>query len=376
MNSKERKQLRFERRQLKRQQKRQNQLPCTSYDEVFTFNNLYKSYIKCRKSVGWKASVQKCKFDAVLEIGKIYNSLKNREYVLEPFFCFDIKERGKLRHIKSLSIKGRIVQRCMCDFYLNPLIEHTLIFDNAACIKGKGLSFAFKRIKKHIRRNIVKGVFENNYLVIFDIHDYFNSIDHEILLNFLQPIILDKELYSLLYRFINAFGNYKSLGLGSQISQACALFYLNKIDHYVKEKLKVKLYQRFMDDGYAFCKDKKEAAEVLNNILYKIHDLELQENPNKTQITNLNNGFNFLKLLYKVKNNQIITRPCYNNVVKAKRKIRYFQRKLRTNDISPESVEQSYMSFRGNLKVKCNCYSILKSTDMYYTTHTGFIPRN
>lgn len=44
--------------------------------------------------------------------------------------------------------------------------------------------------------------------------------------------------------------------------------------------------------------------EILNNVLCKIHDLKLQENPNKTQISNLNNEFNFLKLLYKVKPNK------------------------------------------------------------------------
>ena len=35
--------------------------------------------------------------------------------------------------------------------------------------------------------------------------------------------------------------------LGNQSSQWFALLYLNKIDHYIKEQLRIKCYVRYMD---------------------------------------------------------------------------------------------------------------------------------
>lgn len=375
MTSKERHQLRYERRRARRHQKRQAVLPCHTYDELFTFDHLYRSYKKCRKGVSWKASVQSYRFNAIFEVGRVYNALRNRQYQLEPLHNFIINDRGKTRHIQSLGIRGRVVQKCLCDYYLTPLVRQQLIYDNAACLKGKGVSFALRRVKHHIRKSLLKSPLDNIYLVQFDIHDYFNSIDHEILYNLLSAIVEDTEINLLMYRLIRAFGRYKGLGLGSQIAQTCALLYQNKLDHILKERVRIKEYARFMDDGYAFCYSKEDAHQCYQAVLDCIAMLELEANPRKTHISKLKSGMTFLRLLYKVKQNDLVVRPCYTSVTRARRKIRHFQKRLQEESISPESVEQSYNSFRGGLKAKSCCYHILQAMDNYYTEHTGFVVR-
>jgi len=56
---------------------------------------------------------------------------------------------------------------------------------------------------------------------------------------------------------IYAFGN-KGLGLGSQVSQISAVFYPNSVDHFIKDKLGIKTYGRYMDDGYIIHNNIKE----------------------------------------------------------------------------------------------------------------------
>lgn len=49
-------------------------------------------------------------------------------------------------------------------------------------------------------------------------------------------------------RVIDSFEGDRGLGLGSQISQIMELLVLNDLDHFIKEKLHIKYYIRYMDD--------------------------------------------------------------------------------------------------------------------------------
>ena len=57
-------------------------------------------------------------------------------------------------------------------------------------------------------------------------------------------------------------------------------FYLQDLDHYIKEKLKVKYYIRYMDDIVLFHKNKKELRKIKNEIelFLKNEGLDLKEN--------------------------------------------------------------------------------------------------
>ncbi len=54
--------------------------------------------------------------------------------------------------------------------------------------------------------------------------------------------------------------------IGNYTSQYFANIYLNELDHFVKEKLKIKYYVRYMDDFILLTKNKEHAKEVLSEI--------------------------------------------------------------------------------------------------------------
>ena len=66
MTGEERKEVRYKRRKERREVKKKKKL--LSFNELFSYENLYKSYIRCRRNVGWKASTQKYIVQAPLNV--------------------------------------------------------------------------------------------------------------------------------------------------------------------------------------------------------------------------------------------------------------------------------------------------------------------
>jgi len=263
------------------------------YDNVFTFDHLYKSYRKCIRGNRWKVQNQRFINNDIVNITKLFNELNTRTYKLKGTHEFDIIERGKPRHISAYRLKDRIVQRCLCDYCLTPLLSKSLIFDCGATLKKKGIYFQKRRTAIHLNKYFEEHK-NNGYVLTIDIHHYFESINHEILLSFIKPYVNDPELYKVVEMCI--YDNKKGLGLGSQVSQICALFYLNKIDHFIKEKLHIKYYGRYMDDLYLIHEDKKYLYKCFTAISKKIKELGLYLNQNKSKVHSLSNGFVFLKV--------------------------------------------------------------------------------
>ena len=54
--------------------------------------------------------------------------------------------------------------------------------------------------------------------------------------------------------------------IGNDTSQFFANIYMNELDHYIKERLKVKYYVRSMDDFIMFVRTKEDAKKVLFDV--------------------------------------------------------------------------------------------------------------
>ena len=113
------------------------------------------------------------------EVPKLRNELINKTIRTGNFYKFDICERGKIRHIQSVGIKERVLQKCLCDNYLVPMLSKNLIYDNSACQKGKGVFDAVERVLKQLRSYAVNHKNEG-YVLQCDIHKFFPSTVHDV----------------------------------------------------------------------------------------------------------------------------------------------------------------------------------------------------
>ena len=370
MTSEERKELRYQRRKQRRLDAKNRQ--CRQYDDfekVFTYDHLRDAYRMCRRNVRWKSSTQRYIANAPLTIYNTYVQLHDGTFRSNGFYEFDLYERGKARHIRSVSVNERVVQRCLCDFSLVPMMRRTFIYDNGASLQNKGYSFAVKRIDRHIRWHY-RHYGNNGYVLLFDFSSYFDSISHEVLEQIIRSEYTDERLIKLLLHFIGMFGD-EGLGLGSQISQVLALATANRLDHYIKEDLGIHCYGRYMDDGYLIHQSKAYLQECLLKIRKKCEELGLKLNLKKTRIIPVRRDFQWLKIMFRLtESGYIVKRIWHKSVVRMRRKMKKLKRKMEAGILLMADVIASYESWKSHVK-GLDVYKTLSSMDALYNSLFG-----
>ena len=346
MTSEERKEARFQRRKAARAEKK---AACCgqsdNFDWVFSYEHLYHSYKMCRRNVGWKASVQKYITNAPINVYQTWQRLQAGKYRTSGFFEFDLMERGKKRHIRSVTIGERIVQRCLCDYALVPVLGRTYIYDNGASMANKGYSFAVDRLCQHLRQHYRRYGTEG-YVLLFDFSKFFDRVSHRVVKAVLHKEFSDERIIKLTEHFIDAFGDV-GLGLGSQISQVLALASANRLDHYIQEQCRIGSYGRYMDDGYLIHPSKEYLQKCLEGIRRICEELEITLNEKKTQIVKLSHGFTFLKVRFFLLPGGRIVRKIYHcSVTRMRRKLKSYQRFVAAGKMTMDDVYQSWQSWK------------------------------
>lgn len=359
------------RRRQRRSEKRDAKLKAfDDFNQVANPDNLCAAFKKSRREVSWKESVQRYEANLLPNILDARKKLLAGESVQKGFKEFTLNERGKIRHIKSVHISERVVQKSLALNVLIPILEASLIYDNGASIKGKGIHFALRRLIEHLRRFYrTNGNSNAGYALLIDFAKFFDNIDHEILLQQLRTRIKDERIITLIKQFISAFGEGKSLGLGSEVSQICAVYYPSRLDHFIKEKLKVKYYGRYMDDMYLIHADKVFLQQCLYEIKQMCDTLKITLNEKKTRIVKLSQGVVFLKGRYILSSTgKIIKLAGKSSTTRMRRKLKKFKRLLDAGNMSYLDVRTAYQSWRGNYKKRFNAYYRVCDMDKLYNS--------
>jgi hypothetical protein len=100
------------------------------------------------------------------------------------------------------------------------------------------------------------------FILKMDIKKFFYSINQSILFDIIKKYMCDKKLLELSSKLIFSDREKVGIPIGNYTSQYFANMYLNELDYYVKHKLKIKYYLRFMDD-FIILVDNKETAKIV-----------------------------------------------------------------------------------------------------------------
>lgn len=364
MTSEERREARYQRRKAKREEKKKKLAEFDDYEKVFSYENLYLAYKKCRRHVGWKGSTQKYITQAPLNVHRTHKKLMAGKFKSDGFYEFDLYERGKHRHIKSVTMGERVVQRCLCDNALVPVVERTFVYDNGASMKKKGYHFAVRRMVCHLQRHYRKHG-RKGYILLFDFSKFFDRVSHEVVKGILKKEFTDERIVKLTEQFVDAFGDV-GLGLGSQISQVLSLASANRLDHMVKEDLRIKGYGRYMDDGYLIHESKEYLRECLVKIKAVCKELDITLNEKKTQIVKLSRGFTWLKIRFRITETGRIVRKIYKrSVTRMRQKMKKFKRHVELGKMTEQDVFTSWQSWKG-YALHFNAWHTVKNMETLY----------
>jgi retron-type reverse transcriptase len=184
------------------------------------------------------------------EVIRLESELVEGDYTPGPYSTFWVRD-PKLRRICCLPFRDRVVHHAVCRV-LGPCFEACSISDSFACRPGKGTHRAITRAQQ-FSRNFT-------FFLKLDIRKFFDSIDQETLKALLGRKFTEHPLRRVLHSIIEArvpgLPPGKGQAIGNLTSQYYANFYLTPMDHFIKQRLQVGGYLRYMDDFILFSDSK------------------------------------------------------------------------------------------------------------------------
>ncbi|MCK9312220.1 MAG: reverse transcriptase/maturase family protein [Candidatus Pacebacteria bacterium] len=255
------------------------------YPEIYNFSNLYLSFLQVRKGKRYKKEILEFYFNLEENLFDIQKNLKNETYKHGDYKTFIVRD-SKKREIKAPRVRDRVVHHALCNL-INPFFDNTFYNYSYACRKGKGNHMAVADVKRKLNKK------DDFYCFQSDISKYFDSVNHCFLYKIIEKKIKDVKVLKLIREIIES--NEKGIPIGNLTSQLFANIYLNELDQFIKRKLNIKYYFRYMDDFLIFSIDKKYLREIKEKVqIFLKEKLKLEYKEKATRIFPISLGIDFL----------------------------------------------------------------------------------
>ena len=271
------------------------------------------------------------------QIFALFQKLDAGDYHHGSYHSFTLYDPKK-RQIHKAPAIDRLLHHAV-HRVLVPIFDPAFIFDSYSSRCGKGLHKALERFEQ-----IAWRLSRNNTRVVWvlkcDIKKFFDSIDHNILLQLLSKKIIDQKALTLMTKIICSFQQIsgKGLPLGNLTSQLFANIYLDQLDQFLKRQWRVKNYLRYADDFIILSSDRDFLRQILGEIrVFLEQRLLLKLHHRKVSIKSWHQGIDFLGY---------VLFP-HHRILRTKTKKRMFQR------LKQNYSFQSVQSYRGLLKHCC-----------------------
>ncbi|MBU1667442.1 reverse transcriptase/maturase family protein [bacterium] len=307
---------------------------------MFSFQNIYKAYMACRKTKRNTFNQLLFERDLITNLWNLQYELSTYNYKIGRSLCF-LTSSPKLREVFAADFRDRVVHHILVN-ELEPLFERKFIHDVYNNRQKRGTHQAVKQAKRYMNQTLkgyylqldIKGFFYNlNKMILFDKikkEVIGSDLDVSSVLYLTNKILFhdptrdyhfkgDRSKLTLLPEHKTLFKIPKSRGLpiGNLTSQFFANVYMNDFDNFVKRKLKVKRYIRYVDDFVLFDERKERLAmlkvEIENYLSTELH-LTLRED---SKLKRHSEGLDFLGYIIRP-NYTLVRQRVVNNFKKKK----------------------------------------------------------
>jgi len=308
------------------------------YDKICEIDNIKKAI--------WKASEQKRNRPAVKKIldnidfyaGEVRQMLIDRAYEPSPYKITVIHDTcaGKDRTIYKPEFYPDQIVHWALMLQLQAPIMRGMYAWNCGSIPGRGVHYASKYIKRIIRQDRKN----TKYCLKLDIRKFYPSVDKEKLKASFRRLLKDEDTLKLIDTIIDS--SDEGIPIGNYTSQWFANWYLQSLDHAIKEDLHIKYYIRYLDDMVLFGRNKKELHRVRKVIEKTLADMGLTLKGNWQVFKFQNRGLDFLGFRF-FRTHTILRK---RNALKIRRKVK---RASKAKTISVHTAA-SIISYMGWLK--------------------------
>jgi hypothetical protein len=372
MTSEERREARHQRRAQKRKENRIKRMQTAgAAEDVYSYRNLYKYGKKCCNGVRWKQSAQTFEMHLFSRTARARKRALSGKYKPKKYVHFMLNERGKIRPIDAPHIDDRQIQKTLSCECLYPLYRPGMIDNNAASIKGEGLSYAQKLLKNDLRKHYKK-YGRNGWIILTDMHHFFPSADHGVV-KANHSLIADSTLRQIADSVTDSGGNNgKGEPLGVEPSQFEMIYLPSPMDNYMTCQVGLSGYGHYMDDFYMLVPPDKDPGEVLLVFEKWAKKLKLTMNPKKTQVLRFGKPFRFCKAKYIIKpSGKVIEKGSAKSLYRCARKIKKLEQLIKGGTASYEDLRSVVVSGMGYYGRYNDHAKTLKIARMFYSIY-GF----
>lgn len=273
-------------------------------DKVYHPTNLKRAWDKVKENGGAggvdEISIQEFSVAQDENLEKLHEELKAGTYWPQPVRRVHIPKRGKARETRPLGIPtiyDRVCQQALKN-RLEPIFEPMFNECSFAYRSGRSPHDAMRKIWHEIMDG-------NHWIVDADLRDYFGSVDQDKIIDMIAENISDGRVLSLIRQMLKAgyeeqgkcYATPRGTPQGGVISPLLSNIYLTPFDNAMTAK--GHKLTRFADDWLVTCRTRGEAEQALQAAREILQELGLEIHPEKTRITHISYGFEFLG--YKVK---------------------------------------------------------------------------
>jgi len=226
-------------------------------------------------------------------------------YAPEPIRKIEIDkpDSEEKRSIGLSTLKDKIVQRMLYDA-LNPYFDKQLSDKSYAYRPGRSTITALNRVTDFLNRG-------NRFVLKSDIDDFFEEIDHDLLLSLLDRKIKDKSITRLISLFMQVGGFWETdyrahesgVYQGDILSPLLSNIYLDQMDRFLEKR--ETNFVRYADDFVILCKTKQEAYSARKALKAFLPTIKLRLNKEKTYLVHIQDGFRFLGIYFYKRERQI-----------------------------------------------------------------------
>lgn len=359
------------------------------FNSICSMDNLYRAYQNAKSGKGWYKEVKQIEKRPFYYLAGLQYMLKNHLFKTSEYEIFILNEGKKKRDVYKLPFfPDRIAQWAILQV-IEPFLVANMTADTYSAIPGKGIQPIVNDLRGYYKTKRVDGkkksvwvpsillTDEENtrYCYKIDLHHYYQSINHEVLKQKFRKVFKDPELLWLLDEIADSINTATEedlielslsgeievdpntgIPIGNYMSQYSGNFYLSSFDHWVKEKLHVKHYYRYMDDVVIFASSKEELHEIHRKVTAYTRDyLYLNIKGNYQIFPTKVRGVDFVG--YRFFGEYTLLRK--STAINFKRKMRACRKKMENNIPPTYSEWCSFNSYKGWLG-NCDSYRLFK----------------
>ena len=246
------------------------------YDQICDLENIKTAIRKASLGKRRRPFVKKVANNPDRYAAEIQRLLRGKHYVPSPYTIKTIKDGASQKErviSKPRFYPDQIIHWALM-LPLQPVIMRGMYAYNCGSIPGRGTSYG----QEALRRWLDGDARGTKYCLKMDVSKFYPSIDAALIKAMFRRRIKDQDCLWLIDTILDS--SAPGLPIGNYTSQWFSNFFLQGLDHFIKEKLRIPYYIRYVDDLVLLGPNKKALHKARAAIDSYLSDIHLTMKPN------------------------------------------------------------------------------------------------